>query len=190
MEHRMIAFDFSPPKRPAILQRLFDIRVPSSLKAPIGTALVAVAIVFAAYCIEVYRLNDALRLEALSEQRLQQSEALVQQTKIRYAYLQQRIRLDRRIHEIQASGYNDSRLVAEIANRLPRRAWLDSIARESDQITLDGEAGSLRDLSATIKVLAASRYVRAPVLVSAAESAAQPEQREFVKYQLKIGIAK
>jgi len=186
----MIAFDFSPPKQPALIQRLFDVQIPSSIKAPIASTLVALSIVFAAYWIETYRLNAALHVEALSQQRLQRSEALVEQTKIRFTYLQQRVRLDRRIHGIQASGYRDSRRVAEIANRLPPQVWLSSITQESDQITLEGEARNLRDLSATIKALFAAKYVRNPTLVSATQSAIQRNEREFVKYQLKIGITK
>ena len=182
----MISFDFLRPQRPAVIETIRALRIPQDLRLPVTAIFGALIVVLGAYDIEAHRLKSAILVEAQYRHRLDETAAQVAETKIRVAHLNQRARLDRRIHDISSSGYENARRLAEIGNRLPREAWLSSIAQESDGIRLEGDAFDLTAVSASIKKLASAKYVGDPALLSAIAETSASNATPVVKYSLKV----
>lgn len=185
----MIAFNFLKREQPAAIRDVLSKRFPKALRTPVLVMAAAVTVVCGAYVIEAERLQSAVALQRTYEARYKQSEALVAQRKIRFMQLQRMVRLDERIHEMEFSGYEDARRLAEIGNRLPARSWLTSIARDSDGITLEGNAETLTALSRTLHALASAKHVANPALLSVALATSDGSRTQSLKYALHVDRA-
>ncbi|MGZ3499198.1 MAG: PilN domain-containing protein [Vulcanimicrobiaceae bacterium] len=184
----MTAFDYLHAPRPAVVRKMLEARVPERLHNPLLALGLAIAVVVGAWGIESYRLQSAVRLEERYQQRFDQSRRELARTKVFYSRLQRLVALDKQIAAIVRSGDDDARRLAEIANRLPERAWLTSISRDATGISLEGRAENLRVVSRTMGALAQSRVLRNPVLLDASSSGRGGDQ--LFHYQVHVDGAK
>jgi hypothetical protein len=182
---RMIGFDYLHAARPALLRRVMELRIPARVHNPLIALAGAILVVTGAWGIEAYRLQRALQLEARYRQRFEESRLEVARTRIMYGRLERLVALDRRINRIVRSGDDDARRLAEIANRLPERAWLTSISHDSTGIALEGRAEDLTVVSRTVGALAKSRVLRNPTLVDAS-SGGNDGGEDFIRYQVHL----
>ena len=181
----MISFDYLHSARPELLRRLLEIRIPVRLHGPLWAICGALVFVLGAWSIEAYRLNASLSIEATYQRKYEISRRDLARTNVYYDHIRNLVRLDKRVRAITASGDDDARRLAEIANSMPQQAWLTAISRDDTGITLDGNAQDLTALSRTVQGLAHARDLRNPTLVSAAR-ASNTTTDETIKYTLHV----
>lgn len=181
-------FDYLHPARPLLMQRIFEVSVPerfhSALFALIGSAIV----IAGAWGIDAIRLREALRVEAVYQQRHDESARALKRTNVYYDRVKALVELDRHVRKIAASGDDDARTLAEIANRLPAHAWLTGISHDATGLALDGRAKDLGVLSRVIQGLMHTKHLRSPTLISAALEKERGRDAAM-KYQIHIDRA-
>ncbi len=138
-----------------------------------GNALVALAAAAAAvagvWAIESSRLNEAVRTEAAFQQRYDTSVQALKRRNLYGDRVRALIDLDREVRRIAESGDVDAKTLADIANRLPRHAWLTEISNDGNGgLSLRGGAATLGALGDVVHGLMQSRALKNPTLVKAA----------------------
>jgi Fimbrial assembly protein (PilN) len=181
----MISFDFSRSAPPEFLRRVLEFRIPDRYHAAL-MALTGVALTIAgAWSIESHRLHQTLRLQAFYQRRYDSSVHALARANVFEARVKRLSVLAARVRTIRASGYADARRLAEIANNLPRHAWLTSIAYDGDAVSLEGRARDLGVLSDVIRGLTRAPHLHEPVLSSATVVSDKPE-KGTIKYVLRV----
>jgi Tfp pilus assembly protein PilN len=172
-----------------MVQRILEVRVPERLHNALVALAGSVAVIAGAWGIDVYRLHEAVKMEAVYQQRYDEADRAVKRTDVYYDRVKALVALDRRVHEIAASGDADARTLAEIANRLPEHAWLTGISHDAGGLALDGRAKDLAVVSGVIHGLMRAKQLHNPMLVSAAADAAYGRDAGM-KYEIHIdGVA-
>jgi len=162
-------FDYVHDGRPDALERLRPSRIPEQLRTPLAALLTTAIVVCAWWGIEQFLLAQAR--DDVKEQsfRLTVSAAALSQAKIRQTRVETLLVIDSRLREIRRSGAALASGLADIANHVPNRAWLTSIARVDDGLEIDGRAEGLDGLSETLADLMSSSHVASPDLVRASK---------------------
>lgn len=184
----MNSFDYLRSARPRWLLRLSAVRLSRDLQMPALALVCALLTLCGAWAIERARFRDAQRTEMLYRSRFEGSERRVKETHLYYDRVAKLVSLDRRVREIVASGDTDARRLAEIANALPVRLSVTSIARAGAAIDLEGEAQDLRVVGAAVRALERVRSVRDPSLTSVTAVSNKPRERR-VKYAIRVEAA-
>ncbi|HET9097475.1 MAG TPA: PilN domain-containing protein [Candidatus Baltobacteraceae bacterium] len=161
-------FDYLHSARPLLVQRILDVRVPDRFHSALFALIGSAAVIAGAWGIDAFRLREALRVEAVYQQRHDESARALRRTNVYYDRVKALIDLDRHVRQIAASGDADARTLAEIANRLPAHAWLTGISHDATGFALDGRAKDLGVLSSVIQGLMHAEHLRSPTLISAA----------------------
>lgn len=180
----MSGFDFLHSSRELRLRQL-NLALPRQLQAPVFALACALLIVCSACAIERARLQHARNVEAIYRGRFEHSERGVKRTHLYYNRVIRLVALDRRVRAIVASGDADALRLAEIADALPERVSLTSIARAGSVIDLEGEAQDFRLVGAAIRALARVSRARNPALRSITELSENARQ-QHVKYAIRI----
>lgn len=180
----MSGFDFLHSSRGLRLRQL-NVSLPRRLQAPAFALACALLIVCSAWAIERARLQHAQHVEAVYRNRFERSERGVKRTHLYYNHVARLVALDRRVRAIVASGDADALRLAEIADALPERVSLTSIARAGSVIDLEGEAQDFRIVGAAIRALARVSRARNPGLRSITETSADARERR-VKYAIRL----
>lgn len=181
----MISFDFSRSAPPEFVRRVLEFRIGERYHAVL-TALAGVIIAVLGACgIESHRLHESLLVQAVYQQRYDESARALKQSNVYEERVKRLVALALRIRTIRMSGYADARRLAEIANNLPHHAWLTAIAYDGDTISLEGHTKDLRVLSDVIRGLNRAKHLRNPSL-SSALAVSEPGQRGTIKYVLRI----
>lgn len=184
----MNSFDYLRSARPLWLQRLGALHVSRDLQPPCVALACALLTLCAAWGIERSRLRDAQGAEMLYRTRFESSERRVKETHLYYDRVAKLVSLDRRVRAIVDSGDTDALRLAAIANALPVRLSLTSIARAGAAIDLEGEAQDMRVVGAAISALERISAVRNPSLTSV--TAVPEKTREGrVKYAIRVEAA-
>jgi len=171
---------------PALVDRLHAIRVPAALRAPL-LALVSVAfIVLAWWGIELRNLSAAVNEERVASTRLEASRIDLARTKVLRIDLQAMLALDRQLRAIRLSGSQLGVRLADIANRIPQRAWLTSIAPVQGGMDINGRAEGMAALGDTIAALVSSTTVTNPTLIRASSDDRADIQLPTIAFELRV----
>jgi Tfp pilus assembly protein PilN len=183
---RLKRFDFLRDAPPLFVERLRPSRLPAELRTPLAAFATTVVVILAWWAIETAQIAQA-RAELVTERaRVAASRTDLAQAQVRRSRLVDLISLDRRIRDIRRSGAALSGNLADIANHLPDRAWLTSIAQDDRGLEIDGNAVGLDGLSDTLAGLMSSRSAATPSLVRASRSD-QPAMHDVISFQLRSG---
>jgi hypothetical protein len=185
VEHELVRFDYLHSARPVLLQRILEIRIPERVHGALFAVGASAAVIAGAYGIEAYRLREALNVQTVYQQRYDDAQRLVKGANVYYDRVRAIVALDRRVRDIAASGDADARMLAEIANRLPRHAWLTGISHDGSGIALQGHAKDLSVLSSVMRGLMQTKALRSPALVSASSEKGQ-RQGDGLKYEIHV----
>jgi hypothetical protein len=167
---------------------MFELRVPARLHNAFYAVAGAVIVVAGAWGIEAYRLREALKVQTVYQQRSDEIREQLRATNLYYDRVRAVASLDRRVRRIAASGDEDARTLAEIANRLPADAWLTSISRDESGLSLQGHAKNLEILGNVIRGLMQAQRLRHPRLMNAL--ADKEQGREVgIKYEIHVDEA-
>jgi Tfp pilus assembly protein PilN len=180
-----VRFDYLHSARAVMLQRMLEIRVPERFHGALFAVGAAVAVIAGAWCIEAYRLREALKVQAVYEQRYDEMQARLKQANVYYDRVRAIVALDRHVRQIAVSGDTDARTLAEIANRLPQHAWLTGISHDGSGMALQGHAKDLSVLSGVMRGLMRAKQLRSPTLVTAS-SEKQQGQDAGLKYEIHV----
>ncbi|MDP9017366.1 MAG: PilN domain-containing protein [Candidatus Eremiobacteraeota bacterium] len=164
----MIQFDYIRTAKPAFLRRLFEVRVPVQLQAPLFALCAVLCIVSAAWMIEAGRLRAAAAVENAYRKQYDQSRFALSRTRVLYTRLEHLVSLANEVRSFQRSGDAEAARFANIGNRLPPHVWLTSIGNDGTGVAMTGKAGDLSALGATMLGLANATPRYLPVLISAA----------------------
>jgi hypothetical protein len=184
----IVRFDYLHSARPMLVTRMFELRVPARLHNAFYAVAGAVIVVAGAWGIEAYRLREALKVQTVYQQRSDEIREQLRATNLYYDRVRAVASLDRRVRRIAASGDEDARTLAEIANRLPAHAWLTSISRDESGLSLQGHAKNLEILGNVIRGLMQAQRLRHPRLMNAL--ADKEQGREVgIKYEIHVDEA-
>lgn len=178
-------FDYLHSPRPLVLIRLFEIRIPERFQGALFALMGAAAVIAGSWCIEAYRLREALKIEAVYSERHVRAVRAVQGTRLYYDRVRAQVDLDRFVRRIAASGDADARTLAEVANKLPRHAWLTGISHDGTGLALEGRAENFAVLGGVLQGLMHARHLQSPTLVTAAAEEEQG-QDAGVKYRIHV----
>jgi Tfp pilus assembly protein PilN len=178
-------FDYLHSARPLFVTRLLETRIPERLQSAVFALTGAVCIVGGAWAIDAYRLTQALRIEAVYQQRFEVTQAQLRRTNVYYDRVRTLVDLDKQVRHIAESGDADARMLAEIANDLPEHAWLTGISHDDTGLALEGRAKNLQVVSNVLSGLMHARHLHSPQLVSAAEEEAHGQDRGM-KYEIHV----
>jgi Tfp pilus assembly protein PilN len=178
-------FDYLHSARPLFFQRLLEVRVPGRLQNALLALGGSLAVIAGAWGIEAYRLGQAVRIEAVYQQHFDEADRELKQTNIYYDRVKALVDLDRRVHDIAASGDADARTLAEIANRLPEHAWLTGISHDASGLALNGRAKDLAVVSGVMQGLMRAKNLHSPTLVSATAEK-EHGRGDGMKYEIHI----
>ncbi len=181
-------FDYLHSPKPLLVARILEMRVPERFHNALFALAGALAVIAGAWGIDAYRLREALRIQAVYQQRFDRADWALKQTNVYYNRVKAIADLDRRVHDIAASGDADARMLAEIANRLPQHAWLTGISQSADGLALDGRAKDLSVVSRVMRGLMQIKDLRSPVLVSAAADN-EHDRYSAMKYEIHVDRA-
>ena len=160
-------FNFLNDAPPDILDRLRNTRVPVEMRTPLSALATAVFVVLSWWGLERYWLSDAQREERVASSRLLESRADLAATKVARAGIDQLLSIDRRLRDVRISGSVLGAALSDIANHVPRHAWLTSLSDTHDGVEIMGRADGIGSLSQTIADLMSSRTAASPNLVRA-----------------------
>ena len=181
----MISFDYRRSAPPSFIRRIVELRVPEHYQSVLIALGMSAIAVFGAWLIESRRLHQTLEMQSIYQQRFDAAQRALRHAKVYEARIRQLMALDSRLNTIRSSGGADARQLAEIANRLPERAWLTGIAYEGDALAIEGRATDLNALSAVIRNLTNASTMRSPSLVSAT-AVTDTNRRPTIKYTLRL----
>lgn len=160
-------FNYLRDASPDLVEQMRALRVPADLHVPLSALVTAVMVVTAWWLLESHWVFEAAREEAIASARLAQSRQEFAATTLVRSDVDELLALDAQLRRIRLSGSILSGRLADIANHVPREAWLTSIARTDDGIELHGSANGLHVLSATVADLMSSSAASSPTLVRA-----------------------
>lgn len=160
-------FDYLHDSGPEAFEHLRPSRLPEALRTPLAALLTVTLVVGAWWAIEQMLLSQARSELRTQTFRLAASKAALAELKLRKTRVEELLAVDSRLRAIRRSGALLSSSFANIANHVPARAWLTSIARVNDGLEIDGQADGLDGLSDTVADLMSSWAAASPSLVRA-----------------------
>ena len=160
--------------------------LPQALHVPLVSILAALLIVGCAWGIEGVRIRNARLAEQSAQVRVEQSRQALQRAALVQMDVQAMVTLDRDVRSIRRSGYVVAYRIADIGNRLPSQAWLTSISRTQDGISIDGHALGLRALADSMNRLMVSGAVSAPELIRAAHENSAAAGADQLSFELRL----
>jgi Tfp pilus assembly protein PilN len=165
----VMRFNYLRDSAPDAFEYLRPSRIPEPLRTPLAALLTATVVVALWWVIEQVLLSQARAELQTQTFRLAASKAALAELKLRKTHVEDLLAVDSRLREIRRSGAALSSGLADIANHVPMRAWLTSIARVNDGIEIDGQADGLDGLSDTVADLMSSSTAKSPNLIRASK---------------------
>ena len=160
-------FNYLHDSGPEAFEYLRPSRIPEALRTPVAALLTVTLVVGAWWAIEQMLLSQARSELQTQTFRFAASKAALAEVKLRKTRVEELLAVDSRLRAIRRSGAALSSGLADIANHVPARAWLTSIARVNDGLEIDGQTDGLDGLSDTIADLMSSEAAASPSLVRA-----------------------
>jgi Tfp pilus assembly protein PilN len=162
-----VRFNYLRDSTPDAFEYLRPSRIPEPLRTPLAALGTIVFVVSLWWAIEQMLLGQARGELQLQSLRLSASKAELSELKLRKTRVEELLAIDARLREIRRSGAALSSGIADIANHVPARAWLTSIAHVDSGIQIDGRAEGLDGLSDTVADLMSSSSAASPDLIRA-----------------------
>ena len=159
-------FNYLRDGAPDAFECLRPSRIPEPLRTPLAALATVVIIVGVWWIIEQLLLTGARNELQTQSLRLDASRVALRELRLHKARVQELLSIDGRLREIRRSGAVVSSRLADIANHIPSRAWLTSIARVDSGLQIDGSVEGLEGLSETVAALMSSSNA-APDLIRA-----------------------
>lgn len=178
-------FDYLHSQRSLYVARILEFRIPDRLLGGFFALVAAVAVVGGSWGIQAYRLREALQLENVYNARHMQAARELQRMNVYYDRVRALAELDGAIRRIAASGDADARTLAQVANHMPRHAWLTGISHDGTGLALEGHAKDLEVLSSVLQGLMHVRDLNEPTLVTAAAER-EEDRAAGVKYRIHV----
>jgi len=182
----MMRFNYLRDGAPEALEHLRPARIPEQLRTPLAALVTVVIIVGVWWVVEqllVAQAGDELHAQSL---RLKASQVALRELNLRRTHVQQLLSIDRRLREIRRSGAVVSGRLADIANHVPTRAWLTSIAAVEGGLQIDGSAEGLDGLSETVADLMASSTGASPDVIRANKDD-YDRSGSIVSFEMRVG---
>lgn len=179
-------FNYLRDGAPEAFEYLRPSRIPEALRTPLAALLTAFVVVGLWWAVEQLLLSQAQRELATQSWRLAASKAELTELKLRKLHLEDLTALDARLRRIRLSGATVAKSLAEVANHIPRTAWLTSIAQVSGGLEIDGRAQGLDALSATVADLTSNANGAAPDLVRATKEERDRSQA-IIAFTVRVG---
>lgn len=179
-------FNYLRNSAPEPFEYLRPSRVPEPLRTPLA-ALVTVTLVVAVWWVIEQLLLAQARAELHAQTfRLAASQAALAELELHKTHVEDLLAVDTRLRGIRRSGAALSSILADIANHVPARAWLTSIARLDDGIEIDGRADGLEGLSDTVADLMSSSAAASPDLIRATKDD-RVHLADIIAFAMRIG---
>lgn len=163
-------FNYLRDSVPDAFERLYPHRIPESFHTPLAALATAVIAVCCWWGIERILLHQATAELHAQTMRLNESRAALGEAHVRRMRLESLVALDERLRAIRRSGAELSGELADVANHVPRRAWLTSIVHLDRSVEIDGQALGLDGLGDTVADLMTSSAAQSPKLLRASRN--------------------
>lgn len=182
----MNAFNFLERASDSSLARITGFEFTSAARRALLGLLLSVALLAVFAGIERLRLGQALAAAHRAEARLQLADASVRTLRTSVETVARLSSVARSVGETRLTGAARAREIAEIAGRLPRDAWLTSLACEGSSVTLKGAARDFEAVSRAIAAFAASSRFSTPQLVVSRLHDAERFEGSSVDFEVRL----
>ncbi|MGD0969379.1 MAG: PilN domain-containing protein [Candidatus Aquilonibacter sp.] len=179
-------FNYLRDSAPEAFEYLRPSRIPEALRTPLAAFATVLIIIGAWWIVEQLLLAQARGEMRAQSLRLSASRVALRDLKLRKTRVEQLLSIDTRLREIRRSGAVVSSRLADIANHVPARAWLTSIARVDSGLQIDGNAEGLDGLSDTVADLMSSSNAAAPDLVRANKED-RDQSGTIIAFEVRVG---
>jgi Tfp pilus assembly protein PilN len=160
-----VRFNYLRDSTPDVFEHLRPSRIPEPLRTPLAALITIALVVGAWWVIEQILLGQARSELQAQTLRLYTSKLALSELKLRRTRVEELLAIDTHLRKIRSSGAALASRLADIANHVPPRAWLTSIARVDAGLQIDGLAEGLDGLSDTVADLMSSSTAASPDLV-------------------------
>lgn len=160
-------FDYLHAARAGWILALQRFAIPAHLLAASYALAASAAVVCGAAAIERSRCHEAQRIEMAYRLRYERSARAVQAAHIYSKRVASLLAFDDEVRGIVASGDINAERLADLADHLPRHAWLTSLSLDSEGMVLEGRASDFETLGRVVDALMHARRARNPVLTGA-----------------------
>jgi Tfp pilus assembly protein PilN len=164
----MMRFNYLRSGAPEVIERFHSGYIPARLQTPLAALVTVVVAVCFWWGIENLLLHQAIAELHVQTARLNASRTALEKARLRRTRVESLLALDNRLRDIRRSGAQVAGELADIANHVPRRAWLTDIARVDQGMEVEGKAVGLDGLSDTVSDLMSSKSASLPELIHAA----------------------
>lgn len=182
----MMRFNYLRDSAPEMFEHLRPSRIPETLRTPLAALATMVIVVAAWWVVEQVLLSQAHSELQAQSLRLRASQVVLADLKLRKTRVERLLAIDTRLRDIRRSGAVLSSRLADIANHVPPRAWLTSIAHVDNGLEIDGRAEGFDGLSDTVADLMSSSSAVSPDLVRASK-----EDRDrtgtIIAFEVRVG---
>jgi hypothetical protein len=161
-------FNYLSDGVPDAIERLQPSRIPDELKTPLAALATVTLAVLCWLAIEKMLIGQATAELRTQTARLQSSRVALGQARLQRTQVEALLALDTKLRVIRRSGAVLAGEMADIANHVPRRAWLTGISQVDDGLEIDGNALGLDTVGETVTDLMSSSTTQSPQLVRAA----------------------
>ena len=182
----MMRFNYLRDGAPEAFEHLRPGRIPEALRTPLAALATVVIVVGAWWVVEQLLLAQAREEFHAQALRLNASRVALRELKLKTTHVQELLSVDGRLRKIRRSGAVFSSRLADIANHVPRRAWLTSIARVDDGLQIAGNAEGLDGLSETVADLMSSSSAASPNLIRANKEN-YDRSAAIIGFELRVG---
>jgi Tfp pilus assembly protein PilN len=179
-------FDYLHDAPPDIVDRIRTYRLPRRLRSAAITLGVLACVLLTMTAVERARIGAAIALERQASGHVEAQRAALARAQLQWRDVDRLIAADRQLRRIRLSGSVISARLAAIANELPRRVWLSSIAPAASGWSIQGDALDVPALDTALANLIATPSLGNPRLVrmtSQARLAAAP----VVSFEVRVG---
>ncbi|MHB8147623.1 MAG: hypothetical protein ACYDGM_10250 [Vulcanimicrobiaceae bacterium] len=163
----MMRFDYLHDPVPSAIERLRSVLVAPYLQAPLLAMLLVVVVEPTIYGMLRYQLIRANDQERAAHSAYVVSRVALERVNLEHTQVIVLVHLDRRILQIRKSGAVAAERMLDIANHLPRDAWLTSLSRTKDGELLLGRVDSMQSLGDVVREMRTASTVTAPELIDA-----------------------
>jgi Tfp pilus assembly protein PilN len=184
----VIRFNYVDEPLISVADRLLSSGFAKSSRAPLLTAVTLFCVLAGWWLVERRLLANALDEAHRAQAQLNESQALLAQSKIERRDFYRVLTLDRRLLDIRDSGSLLASEVADVANRIPPHAWLHSLTFAATGIDMTGNAVAFDVLGMALSGIGSSAAVTNMALVRATSDAGK--QRANVSFEIRAERAK
>jgi Tfp pilus assembly protein PilN len=152
----MMQFNYLGESVPSLIDRVRATRVSAELQAPLLALVTATLVVTAWWILEGHWYARSQQEFQRAQARLVSARALRSVAKIQRSGVEHLLVLDQQLRSVRSSGSTLGVRIVDVANRIPERVWLTSLAPVPGGIDINGRAVGIVRLGETIGRLGAT----------------------------------